>query len=425
MGAIQLVVGVVSTPSATDAVIKSLLESLGHTVVYVDDDTAENTTGFNGVVILDSCNTASLGTKYDTVALPVITHEGFYVDSLRMSDIEGAVAEVLTTFTITDDTHPFVKGPFGSFTGTLTWASSGTPGVYINDATVNFGAGVDHVARSPTDANFKTLFAYEAGDNLASGTAPAKRGYISLRDTAGTLLTSDFVHVLLNAYTWAFGRRAAWPRMLDNFIGADGSIDGRAGSGGITWEAPVFAAHTAGQIGSNAYLGVSPTTRSAVTLEEFGPDCEMYVRFKTIPSPVNQYIVARLQNDVFPIPGNYDLYSIRYTTPGGTGNDNFKVNRTVAASGTDLTPLTGAETGFDFVVGDVFGFKLVEREGGTDIAVILNGFEIATYRDTDASRPINAGHFMLEFNNDGAYDRMYGGTIAKQSYFYTRNRSWR
>jgi len=204
MGAIQLVVGVVGTPSTTDALIKGWLEALGHTVTYVDDDAAEDTTGINGIVIADSCATGSLGTKYDLVALPVISHEGFYVDTLRMCDIEGAATENDDSFEIVDPTHPFVNGPYGSFSGTWIWASTPTDAVYINDDTVNFGLGVTHIAVSSFVNTRKVMFAYELGSELATGTAPHRRGYFTVRDVAGPSLNADAISVLKNIYTWAF-----------------------------------------------------------------------------------------------------------------------------------------------------------------------------------------------------------------------------
>ena len=201
---IQLVVGDAGTPSTTDAIIKTTLEGLGHTVTYVDDDTAENTSGFDGVVLADSCGSGNLGTKYVSVALPLISHEGFYVDTLGMASAEGAVSELNTQIVIVDAAHPFMDGPFGSFSGTLTIQTSAAF-AYINDATVDFGAGVDQVAEAPTGTDNKVGFAYESGAAMSVGNAPAKRGYFTYRDTVGAALNADGLNILRNVYEWAFG----------------------------------------------------------------------------------------------------------------------------------------------------------------------------------------------------------------------------
>ena len=210
MGAIQIVVGDSAVPSTTDALVKGWLEEIGHTGTYVDDSTAENTAGFDGVLILDSCGTGNLGTKYEAVALPVVLHEGFYVDTMRMADIEGAGAEIINNFVIVDSTHAIANGPYGSFSGTVPVYSGGSPAaVYIDDTTVTFGAGVDFVAQSPTNTNFKVALAYESGETMASGTAPHKRGYVTLRDATGPNVNSDGIAILKNTYVWAFGQLVA------------------------------------------------------------------------------------------------------------------------------------------------------------------------------------------------------------------------
>lgn len=210
MGAIQLVVGDAAVPSATDVLIKSWVEAIGHTVTYVDDDTAENTTGFNGIVIADSCATGSLGTKYVAVALPVVLHEGFYVDTMKMVSAESADEFSGTTIEIVNPAHPFVNGPYGSFSGTLTWATATAPVLYADDAVVDFGAGVNFVVERVGFPTFKALYAYEAGAALADASAaPAKRAMFIPRNLAGSLVNADGIKVLKNIYAWAFGNQGA------------------------------------------------------------------------------------------------------------------------------------------------------------------------------------------------------------------------
>lgn len=209
MAAIQIVVGVAATPSASDLLIKSWLNAIGHIGDFVDDDTAENTAGYDGVVITDSCATGSLGTKYEAVAKPVFLHEGFYVDTMRMTSGGDALTETATQWSIVAPTHPFVNGPYGVFSGTWTWAGSAQAVAYIDSDLSSFGAGVTQIAVSLVDASQKVMFAYESGATMASGTAPAKRGYFSFRDTVGANLNADGINAIKNAYTWAFGNQGA------------------------------------------------------------------------------------------------------------------------------------------------------------------------------------------------------------------------
>jgi hypothetical protein len=208
MGHILVVVGDASVPTADDDALRDLIEDLGHTTAYVSDETAEDVTGFDGVIICDSSSSGTLGTKYNTVAIPVITHEQGNTAELRIITLEGTGDSTVTSNAIIqDDTHPIADGPYGSFTGNEVFSSATTWG-HIDDTVADLGAGGVYVAHHPAVGfdNRKFIAAYESGGLLADGNAaPAKRAFLTGRLNVATSLTADGIALFKNAYAWAFG----------------------------------------------------------------------------------------------------------------------------------------------------------------------------------------------------------------------------
>lgn len=215
MAAIKLIVGDAAAPQTVDTYVKGLLEGLGHTVTLTSDETAEDLTGVDGIVISESCSTTTLGTKYNTAAVPLITHEAFYIDTLRLSSNEGGDSSGQTQMTVLDDTHPIMNGPFAALTGTVTLLSAGGNLPFGFSGT--FGSGVSILAQQTSDSSHINVVAAESGATLASGTAPARRAFVTVpinSDVAN--VTADAEALIKNAYVWAFGS-ATYPEKQTSF----------------------------------------------------------------------------------------------------------------------------------------------------------------------------------------------------------------
>lgn len=177
-GDVLLVVGRVPVTNG-DAAVMSRLQSLGHAVTVVDDaaSTAASANGKELVVISESVASGSVGNKFNQVAVPLIVFEPWVYDNLGLT---GTVASTDYGFTAGQTqlrmtgTHPLTAGLTGNVTvGTASSFSWGIP-----------AAGAVVAATLRNDASRPTIFAYEAGAQLANGlAAPARR--IALHPNAG------------------------------------------------------------------------------------------------------------------------------------------------------------------------------------------------------------------------------------------------
>jgi len=204
MTAVLLVVGDAGAPTAGDLFLQSVLEDdLSYTVTLRSDDTADSVVGFDGVLIAESCSSATLGAKYDTAAVSVVTHEPGNVDMLRLSTSISFGDTSHTQITWLDTAHPIADGPFGTLSGTDTILSAASIISWINNSDIPSGVTLvaDLVSGGGTNI---TCLACETGAVLASGTAPAKRCFMWPKEAASALLTGVGLQAVQNCYYWAF-----------------------------------------------------------------------------------------------------------------------------------------------------------------------------------------------------------------------------
>jgi acyl-CoA thioesterase I len=194
------VTGVVPVSSGDAAVINQL-EALGEVVTVVKD--SASTTGHAGgkdlVVISDSVAPGKVNNKFTQVAVPVLVFEPYLYDNLGMT---GAVAGTdfggsgLQDSLRMSGTHPLTAGLAGV--------------VAVGTAPVKFswgkpGAAATVAATLKNNTSRPTIFAYRAGDLLASGTtAPARR--VALYLNTGATDTWNAIGRLL------FATAAQWAR---------------------------------------------------------------------------------------------------------------------------------------------------------------------------------------------------------------------
>jgi hypothetical protein len=193
---IVLVMANSAAGTAGDLVLEGLLQAAGHTVVRRSDEEAEYGGAYDGVVVSDSCSGGTVGSKYDTAAVPGVTFEnvtwrlGTYLaglsgTQLTVYDVEGngGLTGTVTAFTETVSVQ-------GIDTDTL----PGTPTI---------------VARFLGDADHGVIVHWPAGSNLTSGTAPAKRAFIRFGDGAVPVMTADGTTLVEATFAWAFGSGGA------------------------------------------------------------------------------------------------------------------------------------------------------------------------------------------------------------------------
>lgn len=191
MGTIVLVVASTGSLTSGDQVMQAALQAAGHTVVLRNDEDAEYGGTYDGVMVSDSCSGGTLGSKYDTVAKPGITCENA---SWRLGTYLGGING--TQWTVEN-----VEGN-GGLTGTQTIYTTTISQQGIDTDTLPSAATV--VARLAGDADHGVYVTYAEGGNLTSGTAPAKRVFLRIGDSAMANLATAGETILAAAIDWAF-----------------------------------------------------------------------------------------------------------------------------------------------------------------------------------------------------------------------------
>ena len=200
MGAILLVVGNSAAPTTGDALLKTLLESQSHTVTYISDETTEDITGMDGVVISESCASGTVAAKYTTVAIPVVSFEDGDWDELQMTT--AAVTLSVDALDVSDATHAIADGPHGTFTGTVTIYSPTVANAVKRTSNTDASGAV----RVLSSGSIAVLLAAESGATLLTGTAPARRVIFGIRDAgmSSGSTTADLQNLIKNAFAWSF-----------------------------------------------------------------------------------------------------------------------------------------------------------------------------------------------------------------------------
>lgn len=195
-----LVVANPSSLTATEEAVRDRLASRYWTVSVADDTgiTAAQADGKELVVISDSATEASVGPVFTATPVPVLTWKASIYDDLGMT---GAVAGTdfgtdgsQTSVDVTMPAHPLAGGVAGG-TRTTTSAPSnmawGAPAPTAVVAATKTG--------NPARA---TLFAYDQGAQMVSGTAPARRIGVFLGGNTGSNLTPDGWTLFDAAVNW-------------------------------------------------------------------------------------------------------------------------------------------------------------------------------------------------------------------------------
>ncbi|WP_169513450.1 fibronectin type III domain-containing protein, partial [Flexithrix dorotheae] len=198
VGDVLMVVGN-TTLGTGDAALKSELENMGFTVVVKQDSDAQTSDASGKLLVLISStvNSGNVGTKFTSVAVPLINWEQGLFDELNITS--GATgtrgnASGYQSVIINDASHPLAAGLSGTV---QVYTSSGTmPWVMVAGDGVNIAS---HVADGSS-----VVYGFESGDNMYNSfVAPAKRVGWFLYDTEASMLTADGWALVRASIHWA------------------------------------------------------------------------------------------------------------------------------------------------------------------------------------------------------------------------------
>ncbi|HEX3187644.1 MAG TPA: Ig-like domain-containing protein, partial [Pyrinomonadaceae bacterium] len=187
-----------TTLNTAENVIKGRLEALNHTVV-VKTAAAAVTADADGkalVVISSTVTPSQVGTKFRTIAVPVLTWESGIYNNMGMTgsgNSDFGTKNNQSQVSITNPTHVLAAG----FTGNTSVATSGTfnwgkP----NGNAISIGTVVNDTAKT-------LIFAYPTGTLMPGLTAPARRVGLFMHDN--TTLNANGIALLDAAIKWAIG----------------------------------------------------------------------------------------------------------------------------------------------------------------------------------------------------------------------------
>jgi hypothetical protein len=197
-----LLVTASTTLNTSDAAIKARLEALGYvvTVKAGSTTTTADATGKAVVVISSTVTPTSVGTKFRTVAVPVVLWESQLYTNMGMTGSTNNDFGTITKQTqvkITNASHPLAAGLSGNVTvlnvsGTMSW---GKP-----------NANAAAIATAATDSTKTLIFGYASGATMPGLTAPARRVGLFMNDTSAASFTSNGGLLFDAAVKWATGR---------------------------------------------------------------------------------------------------------------------------------------------------------------------------------------------------------------------------
>jgi hypothetical protein len=188
--------------NSSDAALKSRMEALNYTVTVkaAASVTSGDATGKAVIVISSTVTPASVGTKFRTVAVPVVTWESGLFANMGMTGSTNKDFGTITKQTqvkITNPAHPLAAG------------LSGTVGVVMTSGTLSWGkpnANAASVATAASDTTKTLIFGYATGAVMPGLTAPARRVGLFMYDTSAASFTTSGGALFDAAIKWATGR---------------------------------------------------------------------------------------------------------------------------------------------------------------------------------------------------------------------------
>ena len=189
-----------------DAAKKVLFENWGWTVSAIDDQadqtTFNNAAANNDVMyISESCSSAGVNTKARDLDIGIVVGEDYLWDEMKFGSV-GNGGQWIDSITISDNSH-YITSPFA--TGSLV--------IYTTDGDVgslpsSLASGGQLLADEDA-AGEPSLFVFDTGATLDSGTAVNRRVGFPDADSDPAIWTANFKNLLLRSLDWAAGAGAA------------------------------------------------------------------------------------------------------------------------------------------------------------------------------------------------------------------------
>ena len=195
------VVANTTTLSGADKKVTDFVED-NYSITYADDDTvqvADVLPDYSYVIVYPSTVETKLGTRLRDLQRPVMVLHSRMLDEMGMAAVGGG-SVTGTTVSMVKSMHP------------LSVALSGTQAINKASAAIGFGtptSAADVISEVPGSG--ATEFAYDIGDSMATGTAPACRVFFN--GNTPTQLSTTGVNMFNRAAAYAAyncGRNMLW-----------------------------------------------------------------------------------------------------------------------------------------------------------------------------------------------------------------------
>ena len=187
-----------TTLNSSDAAIKARLEALNFvvTVKAASSAVTADATGKAVVVISSTVTPTAVGTKFRSVAVPVVTWESGLFTNMGMTGSTNKDFGTVTKQTqvkITNAAHPLAAG------------LSGTVSVVTASGTFRGKPNANAVSAATTvsDATKTLVFGYEQSVSMPGLVAPARRVGLFMSDTTGAGFTTNGGLLFDAAVKWA------------------------------------------------------------------------------------------------------------------------------------------------------------------------------------------------------------------------------
>jgi hypothetical protein len=187
-----------TTLNAGDDAVSQRLQALGLTVVVKTDTaaTSADATGKTIVVISSTVTSSNVGTKFKSVAVPVLLWESALLDDMGMTGSSGlGIASGQTRArVVAPSSDPMAAGLSGSQTvvagsSVFSWGVPGPQAMIV--------------AQLDADAGKAALFRYEKGSSMVGMTAPERRVALFLENTTASVLNASGRALVDAAIQWA------------------------------------------------------------------------------------------------------------------------------------------------------------------------------------------------------------------------------
>ncbi len=232
----------VSNGGSGDDAVTQRLESLGYEVITRSDAaaTGSDAEGVDLVLISSTVTSGNVGTAFTDVAVPVIVWETWLYDDMGMcgatGDTDYGTDETADGVAITAASHPLAAG----FSGTVSTGASIGWGVP--------GANADIVATVPGNSSQAAIFAYDQGDAMVSGSAPAARVGFYFSDETPAGLSSDGWTLFDTAVNWVTGNIVTIAEPADAALLSRSSVHCRMKNGALVISASRRASPIAAEL---------------------------------------------------------------------------------------------------------------------------------------------------------------------------------